>query len=172
MYLVDLLGYKVTPGELVMWFSFTTGVYYNLQNIIAGFWGAKSKVRAFQCLIPYIQIYVLIYITSFSQFYEKAALLFFAGLGLFQTYVAGLLNISSTAKVRFPFLYWEPGVYIFLLYLDIMRLVQSEILLAGYCILIFIVLLEYIMFLQSMISSLTKYLGIKLLKVKDVSKTK
>ena len=53
---------------------------------------------------------MLIYLATFSRFYDTAPLLFYAGLGLFQTYVAGLLNIASTAQISFPYLYWEPLV--------------------------------------------------------------
>jgi hypothetical protein len=80
-----------------MIFSFFSGIYYNLENIYAGWVAAKDKSKAFKCLVPYLQVYALIYMAGFSRFYDKAPLLFFAGLGLFQTYVAGLLNISSTA---------------------------------------------------------------------------
>jgi hypothetical protein len=68
-----------------------------VDNIIQGWIGAKDKSKAFLALFPYLQLYVLIFFSSYSRFYSRGALLFFAGLGLYQTYVAGLLNISSTA---------------------------------------------------------------------------
>jgi hypothetical protein len=80
-----------------MVFSFVTGAVYNFTNIYHGFAGAKRKSAAAKALLPYLQLYLLIYLSSFSRFFQSSVLLFFAGLGLFQTYVAGLLNISSTA---------------------------------------------------------------------------
>lgn len=95
-------------------------------------------------------------------------MLFFAGLGLFQTYVAGLLNISSTAKIDFPYLYWEPVVYGLILYADAKNMVtDSRLLIAMYVGLVAIIFVKYTLFLNSMITQLTKYLGIRLLRVKD-----
>lgn len=154
-----------------MIFSFITGLYYNLNNIYSGFMGASNKLKALQCLVPYLQVYVLIYAQSFSRFYNQAPLLFFAGLGLFQTYVAGLLNISSTAQVDFPYLYWEPLVYGAIIYADATRLIASSNVIVGlYAGLVLFIFIKYSLFLNSMISQLTKYLGIKLLRVKDKTK--
>ena len=44
----------MTSGRLIMIFSFVTGTFYNLTNISCGFAGAKDKLRAVKCLIPYI----------------------------------------------------------------------------------------------------------------------
>ena len=154
-----------------MWFTFISGTYYNLNNIYAGFMGAKDKTKALKCLVPYIQVYILIWAGSYSRFYDSVPLLFFAGLGLFQTYVAGLLNIASTAQIDFPYLYWEPIVYGILLYLDASRIIQSStILMFAYIGLVLYIFSKYCLFLESMIRQLTRYLGIKLLKVRDHSK--
>jgi hypothetical protein len=82
-----------------------------------------------------------------------------------------LLNISSTAKIDFPFLYWEPLAYGLILYADYTMMIKdSKLLVAAYVGLVTIVFFKYCFFLNSMITQLTKYLGIKLLKVKDVPK--
>ena len=167
----QLFGYTTDSCQVIMIFSFITGIYYNLNNIFHGFMGAQDKKKAFLCLVPYLQVYLLIWLGTYSRFYESATLLFFAGLGLFQTYVAGLLNISSTAKIDFPFFYWEPIVYMIVLYLDATRIIQSDLVLIGiYVAIVLVVFVKYCYFLDSMIRQLTKYLGIKLLKVKDVTK--
>lgn len=156
-----------------MIFSFVSGIYYNIDNLIHGYIGAQDKTRALKCLVPYVQVYLLIWLGTYSRFYEQATLLFFAGLGLFQTYVAGLLNISSTAKIEFQYLYWEPIAYAIILYLDATRVIQSDMVVIGlYAALVTIIFVKYCLFLESMISQLTRYLGIKLLRVKDVSPTK
>lgn len=79
-------------------------------------------------------------------------MLFYAGLGLFQTYVAGLLNIASTAQIDFPYLYWEPIIYFGILYLDVFNVVPGMTVVGMYAGLVLIVFVKYILFLQSMIS--------------------
>jgi hypothetical protein len=74
-----------------------TGIQYNFTNIFHGFMGAKSKVDAMKKLFPYIQIYVLTLLSGYSQFFNQYCVLFLVSLGIFQTYIAGLLNIASTA---------------------------------------------------------------------------
>ena len=123
-----------------MIFSFITGLHYNLTNIYFGYIGTPDKARALKCLVPYIQVY--------SRFYEQAAMLFFAGIGLFQTYVAGLLNISSTAKIDFPFIYWEPIVYGAIIYADHTHIIEnSYVIIGAYIAVVFIVFVKYSLFL-------------------------
>ena len=115
----------------------------------------------------------MIYLASYSRFYDRAPLLFYAGLGLFQTYVAGLLNIASTAQISFQYLYWEPVAYAALLIADASGAIQCNCTLIWlYAGLVAIVFVKYSLFMYSMITQLTKYLGIKLLKVKDKTKNK
>ena len=111
---------------MIALFSFVTGIYYNIDNIVQGFIGAKDKKKAFECLVPYLQVYALIILASYSRFYDRAPLLFYAGLGLFQTYVAGLLNIASTAQISFPYIYWEPLVYAAILIADASGAINSD----------------------------------------------
>lgn len=108
-----------------MYFCFISGLHYNLENIYYGFTGAKDKFKAFMCLTPYLTIYTLAYLSSYSQFFEKGACLFFAGLGFYQTYVSAYLNISSTANLNFPYFYIEPYLFIGILILDFNRLVSQ-----------------------------------------------
>ena len=160
-------GYDLSIAQLILWFSFLSGVYYNLSNILAGFLGASSKQRAFLALVPYLQVYLLIYVSTFSQFYKQYPLLFYAGLGLFQTYVAGLLNIASTAQIKFPWFYWEPLVYAGLIWADYTRIMGGDKVAIGYGLLVAVVMVKYVAFLWSMITQLTKHLGIHLLRVKE-----
>lgn len=44
----------MTTGKLIMLFSFVSGTFYNATNIYYGFAGAKDKLRAAKCLIPYL----------------------------------------------------------------------------------------------------------------------
>ena len=47
-----------------MIFSFITGLHYNLTNIYYGYIGTPDKTRALKCLVPYIQVYLLVFITG------------------------------------------------------------------------------------------------------------
>ena len=125
-------------------------------------------MQAFKCLFPYLQLYVLIYTSCYSRFYNQAALLFFLGLGLYQTYVAGLLNISSTAQIAFPWLYWEPIAYSLILIGDATYMIKdSQVVIGLYAGLTLIVFVKYMLFMNSVVVQLTKYLGIRFLRVKD-----
>ena len=121
----EVLGYKVTYGDLVILLSSLTGIHYNFENIYYGIKGATSKVKAFLCLTPYLTVYLLIYLTSYSQFFEKGVYMFVAGIGFFQTYVTAYLNISSTANTKFPIFYIEPYLYVAILVMDHFRLIES-----------------------------------------------
>lgn len=58
-----------------------------------------------------------------------------------------------------------------ILYCDHSRLIRSDAVLIGlYLTLVTIIFIKYCQFIESMITQLTRYLGIKLLKVKDVTK--
>ena len=105
--------------------------------------------------------------SSLSQFFDHAPLLFFIGLGFFQTYVAGLLNISSTAGIEFKYFHFEPIVYAALLLLDYGRILEPSILIAAYSLLVGTVFLKYALFVHSITIQLTKYLDIPFLTVKQ-----
>lgn len=81
--LFEVAGYKFIYGDIVVLFSFLSGTHYNVENIYYGIKGATSKRKAFMCLSPYLTIYVLVYLTSYSQFFVKGVYLFMAGIGLF-----------------------------------------------------------------------------------------
>ena len=151
-------------------FVVTTGVHYNLTNIYNGMLGAKNAKDALTKLFPYIQIYALVFLSVKSQFFETAPLLFFIGLGLFQTYIAGLLNIASTAGIEFSYFHLEPMIYLVLLYLDNQRILQPQQLIGSYALLTFVVFVKYCLFIRSIIVQLTAYLNIPFLKVKQQKK--
>lgn len=144
-----------------------SGLHYNLENIYHGMRGAKSTRDGVEKLIPYIQIYILAQLSGYSQFFESSVLLFYVGLGLFQTYIAGLLNIASTAGIDFPYLYIEPFIYIAILFVDANRLANPHLLVGAYSMLALEVLVKYCLFLHSITTQLTTYLRIPLLTVKQ-----
>ena len=78
--------------------------------------------------------------------------MFFLGLGLYQTYVAGLLNISSTAQIAFPWFYWEPIAYAVILIADATYIIpDNKVIIAFYAGLTLIVFVKYMLFMNSVV---------------------
>lgn len=127
------------------------GIHYNVESIYYGIKGAPNKLLALKYLIPYFQIYFLIYLTSFSQFFDQAVLLFLCGLGMYQTYLTGILNIASTANIPFDYKFIDPIIYAGLLMLDIYRVIPSEYLAALYLLHAASVVIKYLMFITSVV---------------------
>jgi hypothetical protein len=96
--------------------------------------------------------------------------LFFAGVGIYQTYVTGYLNIASTANIKFACNYIDPYIFLALLVLDINRLIPTQHIGILYAILGATVLIKYLIFMTSVVRQLTKFLGINLLTVKPKDK--
>ncbi|CDW77934.1 UNKNOWN [Stylonychia lemnae] len=167
---VEFLGFQMNVVKIILYGSFISGLHYNLTNIYFGFNGAPTTERAIQAIYPYVQLYFMAYLQQYSQFYTKMPMIFYAGLGIYQTYVAGLLNISSTAEIPFQYHYWEAYTYIVLILIDFNRLLPAQFLVGGYIFLVIVISIKYGLFLYSIITQLTSYLGIKLLKVKQTSK--
>ncbi len=85
--------------------------------------------------------------------------------------MAGLLNISSTAQIAFPWFYWEPIAYMVILVTDATYMIlDSKVVIALYAGLTLIVFVKYMFFMNSVVKQLTKYLGIRFLRVKDKTK--
>ena len=64
-------------------------------------------------------------------------------------------------------------MYALLLLVDATNMVKnSNFLIVAYCGLVLIISIKYCSFLESMIVQLTRYLGIRLLKVKEVTRNR
>mmetsp|Transcript_16009 Transcript_16009/g.15414 ORF Transcript_16009/g.15414 Transcript_16009/m.15414 type:complete len:190 (-) Transcript_16009:9-578(-) len=162
----NIAGIDVRQRHCLLWFSFLTGTHYNVTNFLYGFLGATDKVKAFKCLIPIIQVYLLIYLITYSQFFDEAVSLFLAGIGLYLTYVAGFLNMASTADIPFPYHYADPYIFLVILYLDSNKILPRETLLILYAIQFTIILIKYLYFMYRMVKQLTEFLKIYFLRVK------
>ena len=85
--------------------------------------------------------------------------------------MAGLLNISSTAQIAFPWFYWEPIAYAGILIVDATYMISdSKIIICLYGVLALIVFIKYMLFMNSVVVQLTQFLGIRFLRVKDKTK--
>jgi hypothetical protein len=79
----NLLGYEIALSDIVLAFVFLSGAHYNVENIIYGFLEAKDKWKAFCVFTPYLSVYLLSYLSSYSQFWNQAPMLFITGIGFF-----------------------------------------------------------------------------------------
>jgi len=61
------LGTEVLIADIVIFFAFSTGLHYNLENIIVGFMKAKDKNYALGCILPYAQFFAMMYTSRLSQ---------------------------------------------------------------------------------------------------------
>jgi len=83
-----------------------------------GFVAAKDKVYATACTLPYILFFLMLYASSFSQFFDKYGAYFILMVGLYLTYVTAILNLNSTADMPFNWFFLEPLFYFAIIYVD------------------------------------------------------
>lgn len=62
----NIFNYKITLKDCIILFGFVTGVHYNLTSFYEGMKEAPSKMKAALCLIPYIQFFGMLYLSSLS----------------------------------------------------------------------------------------------------------
>jgi ethanolaminephosphotransferase len=67
--LINVGGVSITLQKIFLYYPFFISVRYNLENFYFGFIGAKDKIKAILYIYPLIHIYVLFFITTYSQFY-------------------------------------------------------------------------------------------------------
>jgi len=60
------LDYETTVHALVIFFAFSTGLHYNLENIFVSLVHAKDKAYASGCLVPYAQFFTMMFASSYS----------------------------------------------------------------------------------------------------------
>ena len=128
-----------------------SGSHYNLENIFWGFYESKSKVKGLKVLLPYVLHYLMCFGASYSQFWEKAPLLFITGIGFFQIYVGAFLNITATASIDFPVLYIEPFIFFAILTLDVYKVIASHHIIILYSILAATITIKYLLLMRGLI---------------------
>ena len=100
------------------------GTHYNMVNLIAGFRDAKDKSHAVWCLLPYVQFFTMLFACSYSQFFAAYGAYFIMLVGFYLTYVTAILNLNSTADMKFDWLFYEPFAFAGIVYLDANRMSQ------------------------------------------------
>ena len=71
-----------TYGDLVVVFAFVTGVHFNLENMIRGFWNADRKCYALISALPYAQFFIMLFVSSYSRWWKIYPLVFIVACGL------------------------------------------------------------------------------------------
>ena len=95
--------------------------------------------------------------------------------GLYLTYVTGIFNLNSTASMRYNYLFFEPIVYLVIVYLDYTLPKSAEnnqLILGFYALFVLSTFTKYIIFMRSVIDQLTRHLNIPFIRVKEKKQVK
>ena len=101
----------------------------------------------------------MILASTYSSFFESHTLFFLAGIGLFLTYANAMLNISSTSKIKYNWLYFDPFLFGALLYVEHNGHLPKQQCLMLYAALLCFILVKYLILMSYMIRKLTVYLN-------------
>ena len=107
----------------------------------------------------------MLFISSYSHLFKQYVFLFIVINGLFLTYVTGIFNLNSTAKMTFNWLFFDPWLWAAIVYVDHFKLVDTQVAAMLYCVYAAQLSFKYLAFMSSVISQLTAYLGINFVTV-------
>ena len=163
---------EVKLGDIMIMFACLTGLHYNLENIIVSFSQAKEKGYALGCILPYAQFFAMIFASSFSQLYKDYPIYFIVMCGFYLTWVTAIFNLNSTSGAKFNWLFFEPAVYLLIVYLDHTESVGRST--ALYCYLGFfaVTMLRYLMLMRNIVHQITTHMNLRFLRVKPTNITK
>jgi hypothetical protein len=111
-------GTNLTISTIIMFGSFLTGLYFNVENFYVGFSQSKDKTYAVCCMLPYIQFLLMMCTMIKSRFFETHALYFIVMNGLYLVYANAVLNLSTTASKQYDWVYFEPILFWLLNFVD------------------------------------------------------
>ena len=166
--LVPGFGWEILIADLVIFFAFSTGLHYNLENIIVGFIQAKDKKYALGCLIPYVQFFAMMYTSTFSQLHQKYPVYFIILCGFYLTWVTAIFNLNSTSGAKYNWVFLEPTIYFAIVYLDYNKFLDRKA--VAYCYLGFfaVTMIRYLMLMHNIVHQITKHMNLHFLKVKPL----
>jgi len=95
-----------------------TGVHFNTENIVKGFFAAEDKIYALTTILPYVSFFVMLICASYSRFWTSHTYFFIVMSGLFLTYVTGVLNLNTMAGIKMKPYFYEPVLFCFIVYMD------------------------------------------------------
>ena len=119
-------SFEITLGDIVILFSFLTGVHYNIENILVSFCKAKEKGYALGCTLPYIQFFIMMYASSFSALFKDYPAYFLVLNGFYLTWITAIFNLCSTSSSKYNWLFFEPIVYLSMIYCEYTELIEHK----------------------------------------------
>jgi hypothetical protein len=75
-------------------------------------------------ITPILHLYFIIYLSSISPFFKTHAFYIMAGMGLYMTYITGILNVCTCAGLSYQYFYYEPWIFKIILVMDIYGIVD------------------------------------------------
>jgi len=165
---------QVTKGLVISIATGLLSIQYNFQNFYFGWLAAKDKTHALFCMLPFFQVLIITWLAfTYSQFWAEYSICFIFGVGMLITNMTGNLNLKSCAGVKYNPIYIDPFIFCAILYADHNRLLERQILMAMYCLLVLERIIMYFLFVRNMVSQLCEFLEIPFITVKQAyNKTK
>jgi len=150
------IGFKIgsfsfTLQKACVYFGFLSGVQYCFENIYYGFLAAQDKKKALSLLFSAFHLFILIILSTLSQFYGKNTSIFMLGIGLYFSDITARLNISTISGTKYSIFYIEPYVFKAIMLMDIRRVVSKEVLILLYTILLSWLIMKYWQFMHSIV---------------------
>jgi hypothetical protein len=108
----------------------------------------------------------MIWCSQYSQFWEKHALRFIVICGIFLLYASGVLNLSTTASMRFNWLFFEPFVFMALTFIDNQGMLSAQQAGLLYLALTMWLVVKYLLFMGAVVDQITSFMGLRFLHVK------
>ena len=108
----------------------------------------------------------MIWCSQYSQFWEKHALRFIVICGIFLLYASGVLNLSTTASMRFNWLFFEPFVFMALTLIDNQGMLSAQQAGLLYLALTMWLVVKYLLFMGAVVDQITSFMGLRFLQVK------
>jgi hypothetical protein len=159
-------------GDIFLVFGSVTGVHYNLENIIVSFMQVKDKGYAFACILPYAQFFAMMFTSSYSQLYSDYPIYFIILCGFYLTWVTAIFNLNSTSGAKFNWLFFEPFVYLVIVYLDYNKTMDYNTALYCYSGFFLYTMVSYLMLMNNIVQQITTHMNLRFLLVKPTNLTK
>lgn len=162
---------SVKLGDIMLGFAAITGVHFNVENIIVAFAASKDKGYALALILPYAQFFAMMYASSFSHWFSSHPSAFIMICGFYLTWVTAILNLNSTCGAKFNWNFFEPSVFLAIVYLDHTNMISGNV--AAGCFIGFftVTMIRYLLLMNNIVEQICSHMGLSFLKVKSLKKT-
>lgn len=158
-------------GDIFLGFAAITGVHFNLENIIVAFMASKDKGYALACVIPYAQFFAMMFASSYSHWFSSHPAFFIILCGFYLTWVTAIFNLNSTCGARFNWLFFEPSVFLAIVYLDHTKMIGVEVAAGCFGAFFAVTMIRYLLLMSNIVDQICSHMGLSFLKVKPVKKS-